>query len=407
MTTYAHLRAPQAVERPELVRREPRVFAGVARGLSMHLGGDVRVWRAGFAGAALLLGLGLVTYLVLAVAIPREAKADAARSRVAPTLAEREVAVRANRRGERRPLITIAIILALAGLALFFMVLGVGGRTGANLIPILVILAGAGIAWSHPLEGENASVGLTVTGGFIAALGALGLAAAQLGWSSAFSGVMTGVIVLGVLALVLVPVLVQNRTRLQEEQEARIREAERANIAAHLHDSVLQTLALIRSRAHEPEEVASLARAQERDLRRYLYSDRSEEGGSVAEQLRAGAAEIEELFRTEIDAVITGDMVPSIASRALVGATREALTNACKHGGSDRVSLYAELGEECCNVFVRDRGEGFDQDAVPDDRAGIRDSICGRLETVGGSVLIRSPLATGGTEVHMRIEGEQ
>lgn len=105
--------------------------------------------------------------------------------------------------------------------------------------------------------------------------------------------------------------------------------------------------------------------------------------------------------------MITGDVMPSTASRALVGATREALTNACMHGGSDRVSLYAELGEERCDVFVRDRGEGFDQDAVSDVRAGIRDSIRGRLDAVGGSVLIRSPLATGGTEVHMCSEGER
>lgn len=402
MSSYDHLRTRTAPVRPALVRREPRVLAGVARGLSVHLGGEVLAWRLVLVALSFVAGLGIALYVILALAMKKEGSLEASHSRVAPSLAETESRIRAERVSTKRPLLVTAAILGLAALGMLLVISGAFG-TSRLMLPVLVILAGAGIAWSHPVEGEGTPVGFTIAGGIVAALGGLGLVASTMGWGTVESGIRVSVIVCAILALVLFPVLIQNRARFAEEREARIRESERADIAAHLHDSVLQTLALIRSRSHEPDEVASLARSQERDLRRYLYSSREDEEFSVAEQLRRDAVSIEERYRGEIDAVITGDCQPSQSATALVKATREALTNACKHAGG-KVSLYAELSDDRCEVFVRDRGEGFDPVAIGADRAGIRDSIQARLAQVGGSAEIRSPLPSGGTEVRMRIE---
>lgn len=397
MGKYEHLCVRQAHARPELTRRSPRVIAGVARGLSVHLGGNVIAWRVGFVLASAALGAGIALYVIIALSIPRYDNVTA-RSRLAQPLTTQNTRI-----GSRRPFFLISLVLGLTALALILMVAGVFGGSLEILLPVLVIIAGAGLAWSHPVDGDSAPIGLTITGGTIACLGALGLAATLTSLRDAISGLVVGVAVIGALALIIIPVLLGNRTRLREAHEARIRETERTQIAAHLHDSVLQTLALIRSRASEPDEVASLARAQERDLRRYLYADRAEEGSSVAEQLSAIAGEVEILYRGEIDTVITGDCRPSTQTDALIRATREALVNACKHAGDDKISLYAELSETEGEVFVRDRGSGFDINQIPADRAGIRDSITGRLTKVGGYAEIRSPLATGGTEVHMSV----
>lgn len=396
VSEYAVLRKPGVAERPELVRREPRIFSGVARGLSVHLGGHVWLWRI-----LLLVIPGPFLYVYLAVTLPREESDDVSTKRLTASLNDSRKSRFSQRRGG---MLTVAVIMLGLGLALFFPLVGAADSLGGLAVPLLIVSIGAGIAWSHLVEGESAPIGLTVVGSLVACIGALSLVARSSSWSTAMSGIFVGGAVLGALALVLVPVLLHNRTRLREIQEDRIREGERADIAAHLHDSVLQTLALIRARSNDPEQVAALARAQERDLRRYLYSDRQDAGESVAEQLRALAGEVEELFVKQIDVVITGDRTPTFETQALVGATREALTNACKHGDGV-ISLFAQIDNKSCEVFVRDRGEGFHPDDIGADRAGVKNSIYGRLAKVGGEAEIRSPLPSGGTEVRMAVTG--
>ncbi|WP_247645248.1 ATP-binding protein [Arcanobacterium buesumense] len=391
---YSHLRAPGVSERPALTRRSPRVIAGVARGLSVHLGGSVVAWRWAFVLATPFFGVGVMAYVVLAVSMPQDSGLCARRRRLIPALANTPEVKNTN----RRPLFLTALILlaSAVGIAL------VNGGYGGNLIPVLIILAGAGIAWSHPVGNDSAPIGWTITGALIAISGALTFTSTQYGFYQTMASLGVGLAVVAALAVVVLPVLLHNRTQLRDEYTQRIRESERADIAAHLHDSVLQTLALIRSRADSPEEVASLARAQERDLRRYLYSDRAVEGTSVADDIAHIAADTDEKFHTEIDVVVTGDAQPSSLTQALLGASREALTNAAKHAPG-KISLFAQLSDEVCEVFVRDRGPGFDVDTIPSDRAGIRDSIRGRLAKVGGEVEIRSPLPSGGSEVRMRV----
>ncbi|HUN79417.1 MAG TPA: ATP-binding protein, partial [Solirubrobacteraceae bacterium] len=213
-------------------------------------------------------------------------------------------------------------------------------------------------------------------------------------------------IVATAVGLLVAPWFVRLGQTLAAERSARIREQERAEVAAHLHDSVLQTLALIQKRAGDPREVASLARRQERELRRWLFErpGGSEEGESVRTALERAAAEVEELHGTPVEVVIVGDRPLEARLEALVPAAREALTNAAKFAASDRVDLFAEVGEERVEVFVRDRGVGFDTEAIPADRRGVRDSIVSRVERRGGRAWVRSTLGEG-TEVELVMEG--
>ncbi|HMO11766.1 MAG TPA: ATP-binding protein [Actinotalea sp.] len=187
---------------------------------------------------------------------------------------------------------------------------------------------------------------------------------------------------------------------LSEERLARARESERADIAAHLHDSVLQTLALIRARAGDADEVSKLARAQERELRSWLYEDRPSPGTSLATQLREVVGEVEDAHSVPVEVVIVGDATPDEGSDVLLRATREALANAVRHG-KPPVSLYLEIGPDAVEVYVKDRGDGFELDAVPHDRFGVRESIIGRMRRHGGSAQVRT--RAGGTEVELRL----
>lgn len=189
--------------------------------------------------------------------------------------------------------------------------------------------------------------------------------------------------------MVLAPWWMRLLRQVAVEREQRVREFERAEIAAHLHDSVLQTLTLIRAKAHDPEAVARLARAQERDLRAYLYQERRTAEESIATALAHAISEVEDAHGVAIDVVSVGDAPSTAALRAAVKAAREAATNAARHG-SEPISVYAELTDSAYDIFVRDSGPGFDPDAVDPDRAGIRHSIRGRAARHGGVATVTS-----------------
>jgi signal transduction histidine kinase len=190
---------------------------------------------------------------------------------------------------------------------------------------------------------------------------------------------------------------------LADERAERIRSQERAETAAHLHDSVLQTLALIQRRSGDPAEVTALARRQERELREWLYGVQGPAGEvTLAGALIAAAAEIEERHRITVEVVTVGDAALDGGGEALVAATCEALVNAAKHAEVDRVDLYVEASADHAAVFVRDRGVGFDPAAVPEDRRGLRDSVDGRIRRHGGEVRI-STAPGRGTEIELRV----
>jgi signal transduction histidine kinase len=219
---------------------------------------------------------------------------------------------------------------------------------------------------------------------------------------------LTAVVVIVALGLILAPFLWRLGRNLAAERAERIRSEERAQVAAHLHDSVLQTLTLMQKRADDPREVASLARRQERELRDWLAGGGRRDNGdrSLASELRTAAEAIEDDHRVAIESIVVGDCELDERAEAVLGAAREALLNAAKHSGdSGPIRVYAEIDDAGIALFVRDRGAGFDLDAVAEDRRGVRESIVRRMERAGGHADIRSSPG-GGTEVAIEIARE-
>jgi len=203
------------------------------------------------------------------------------------------------------------------------------------------------------------------------------------------------------LAVVLAPWLHRSRAALNQARAEKVRADARADMAAHLHDSVLQTLALIQRHAEDPKAVSQLARRQERELRTWLYEEELPET-TLRAALTAAAAEVEDERGVPVDMVVVGDCDTSDQVQALVRAVREAIVNAAKHSGADKIDVYAEVDDDRVEVFVRDRGQGFDVDDVGEDRMGVKGSILDRMERHGGKASVRSRPGEG-TEVRLEI----
>lgn len=214
---------------------------------------------------------------------------------------------------------------------------------------------------------------------------------------SALGGVL--VILVGA-GLLLGPWLWRLWRDLESERRERIVSEERADLAAHLHDSVLQTLALIQKQSDDPKSVTRLARRQERELRTWLYGDLRDDESSFAAALTKYSAEVEDTFGVPVEVVTVGDTEIDDSVRALLQAAREATVNAAKHSGAANVDVFAEAGPDGTEAFVRDRGVGFDPASVPDGRLGVRRSIVDRMERHGGAATIRSTPGEG-TEVRL------
>jgi signal transduction histidine kinase len=214
--------------------------------------------------------------------------------------------------------------------------------------------------------------------------------------------VLAALLALVAIGFVVGPFFFRLASDLSAEREERVRSQERADVAAHLHDSVLQTLALIQKNADDGPTVARLARAQERDLRTWLFEEHSIDGTHLASALRGVAAEVEAGHQVVVEVVTVGDLTLTEAYAPLVRATREAVTNAAKHAGTGKVDVYAEVSPQAVEVFVKDRGVGFDPAGVAADRHGVRGSIIDRMERHGGSAAVRSTPGEG-TEVVLRM----
>jgi signal transduction histidine kinase/phage shock protein PspC (stress-responsive transcriptional regulator) len=401
-------------------RHDDRLVAGVAGGLADHLGLDPLKVRIAFAVLAGFGGFGLVLYGGYWMFVPQAGSADTrtpAGLRAANRLGLRSMPARVF--DEQQPIQLIALLALALGAVLLGQRTGLG-VPGILLWPSLAVGAGLAVLWRQADEADLAradspSVGPSrarrvfgaarFVGG--TALVGLGLASFLLFSSDAASaarGLSGGVVVVVGAALIAGPWLLRIWQSLSAERAERIRSQAHADLAAHLHDSVLQTLALIQRQAHDPRAVIRLARGQERDLRTFLYADRPGPDGedSVADALRRVCAEVEEYVGVPVELVTVGDGPVDEARGALVAAAREAMVNAAKHAGSARVDVYAEVDATGVSVFVRDRGVGFDPGTVPDDRAGIRDSILGRMSRHGGRAEVRSAPGTG-TEVELRL----
>jgi len=378
-----------------------RWIAGVCGGIAEHLGvssGLVRV-IAVIAGVA---GPGLFVYgFFWAMTRPDTAAPGGPASTVAP----------------RRELHRNQILL-IAGAAVLVLGLGWAGpleQVGRHLgfvVPVVAVAAGAFLAWSQlddtergrwvarSRRGKVLTVARPLIGLALTMTGVVAMATQGRGFDVVWSTALAAFAVLVGASVIAAPWVVRMWQGLQHEQTERIRATERADIAAHLHDSVLQTLALIQRRADDPATVVRLARSQERELRTWLYADESASADSLATAVASVAHEVEDEHGVPIDLVITGDRPLDPGGEALVKASREAMLNAVRHGLAP-VSTYVEIGPLGVEAFVRDHGEGFDLDGVADDRLGVRASILARMARHGGAARIRR--LEHGTEVELTL----
>uniref|UniRef100_A0AAU2V3F9 PspC domain-containing protein n=1 Tax=Streptomyces sp. NBC_00003 TaxID=2903608 RepID=A0AAU2V3F9_9ACTN len=397
---------------------EGRMLGGVARGLAGHLGLPV-VWvRVVFLGLLSINGLGALLYAVFWFVVPLGLGGTTAGPRSAFEVSPD------GRRRLRKPDKgqVVALIALLVGAAIFASKVDVGGWANPYIFPSVLIGVGVILVWRQadntrrarwtegarrsrwlPVARGLAGVALVGTGltGFVVVNGS----AAQLG------NVLTAAIaVLAGIALLAGPYLVRMTQDLSEERLMRIRAQERAEVAAHVHDSVLHTLTLIQRNAENVGEVRRLARAQERELRAWLYKpegtgkDKEEEPATLAEAVKKAAAEVEDKHGVPLEVVVVGDCPLDDGLTAQMQAAREAMVNAAKYGGEGgAVQVYAEVEGRTVFVSVRDRGPGFDPGAVPADRMGVRESIIGRMQRNGGTARLRS-VPGGGTEVELEME---
>ena len=416
--TTAPTAGPTDVRRATRDTQEP-IIGGVASGLARHLGLPSLWVRAGFVLAALLGGLGVAFYLGLWLVLPADSRfhIDAPGLESASRGGRRPGRIR--RLGDVGPAIALAA-LAFGGILLLEAVLG----RGTVFWPILIGVIGVGLLWRQADEAQRErwldTTGridpvrvILGSGGWASyARLAAGLALIVIalvlfafrGGSIALARDVAVAAVLGVVGIGIVvgPWIYRLASDLTAERAERVRTQERADVAAHLHDSVLQTLALIQKNAGDGNIVARLARAQERDLRAWLYAGDATDERTVASALRGVAADIEDTHGVSVEVVSVGDCDLGEPLRPVVAATREAVTNAAKHAGTGKIDVYAEITDAAVDVFVRDRGSGFDPAATPADRHGVRHSIIDRMARHGGSADVRSTPGEG-TEVRLHL----
>ncbi len=366
------------------------MVGGVCGGLAVALEVDAVLLRV----AAVVLaatGPGVPIYLVAWLVLPGatvETKAEAAE----PTIG----------RGQTRRILGIGLIVM--GAVLVARDLGLTPRD-EYIWPVMVIAVGVGaVVWHvRPVAISGTGAALRVGAGIVVvALGLIAFLAGNFSFDVVLDGLLATAFVVGGLALILGPwiaVLIRERS---DERRRRIRADEKSEVAAHLHDSVLQTFALIQ-RADDAQQMTALARQQERELRRWLYdSPADSSGATVRTAFERAAAEVEDRHGVSIETVVVGDGPIDIRSEALVAAAAEAMTNAAKWSGQDHISAFLEVDDVATQAFVRDTGVGFDEALVDPDRLGVRESIRGRMTRVGGEV----DIVTGpdeGVEVRLRV----
>jgi signal transduction histidine kinase len=408
--------ASGAQSRPRL-RRDPEnaIIAGICAGLGRNLGIDPILIRVAFVVIAIATaGFGALAYLIAWPFIPA---ADAAEGAPRPPLAPSRWAHPANWKvAAGVGLLSLSLLLVLRELGIWW--------SDALVWPLVLAASGGALLWRQsrimqpgPTDSRPATVGPSpprtassrladlYRGGFgvMLVIGAVLLfLSANNALGQTRDVILAAIAAVFALALILAPFLWRLGRNLATERAARIRSQERAELAAHLHDSVLQTLTLVQKRASDPREVAQLARRQERELRTWLFDpDRPAASDSLVAALGEAAVDVEEAHGVPIEVVAVGDAPVDERGEALVAAAREALVNAAKFApDAGEIDVYAEFGDNGAQVFVRDRGPGFELKSVPADRRGVRESIVGRMERFGGRAEVRSEPGTG-TEVEL------
>jgi signal transduction histidine kinase/phage shock protein PspC (stress-responsive transcriptional regulator) len=402
-----------------LRRSEGRLLAGVTTGVALHLGVPVVAVRIVFA-LLTVNGIGVLAYLALWLLVPDEHDDGTGDTRLRSPRDGLRTLLR-QRPGDDPHRRAKLLGYALLGLATSSL-LGAFGIPvgGSSIVPLSIAGFGALLIWWRAPEaqreqwstdarrvrtriGRRGPLLVVLAGIGLVLLGVTSFLASHDALTQARNGAIAIVATLVGVGLIAGPWLFGLVRELAAERRARIREHERAELAAHVHDSVLQTLALIQSQATDPDSVRRLARRQERELRSWLYTPTSTADGELTfgPALRSVAADVEDAHGVTIDVVVVGDAPLDDTLTATVAAAREGMVNSAKSSGATAISVFAEISDKKIEVFVRDRGRGFDPDAVSEDRRGIRDSIIGRMARHGGRGSVRSSPA--GTEVALSV----
>ena len=379
---------------------DQKVVSGLSAGIGRELGVDPLIVRTAFVVLTIAGGWGIVLYAALWGWSWYASDAD-------------EPTQRPKGKSERHR--QLALGLGTLGLLILIRSLRLG-FVDSLVWPCAALGLGFVVIWlrarddvdlSAVLQGSGPGrwLGLRIAAGIaIAAGGVTALLALNFDLSAARNVALGSVVVLAGIGLILGPWIFRTVNDLNSERHRRIRSEERTEVAAHLHDSVLQTLALIQRNADDQQAMVQLARRQERELRDWLYGG----GGAASDSFRRAvvdlAAEVEELHEMPVDVVVVGDADIDVNEpmAALLGASREALVNAAKHSGASKVDLFAEVSDDQIDVFVRDTGHGFDPDDVAEDRRGLTDSVHRRMERVGGHSHVHTALGDG-TEVELSL----
>lgn len=366
-------------------RKDNRVITGLAGGVADRLGvPDVYV-RAAFISLSLAGGAGIILYLLgSAIAVESD-------SEPAPPAKSRQV---------------LALALVFLGLMFFFR--GLDLWFGDSVVWSGTLLAFGGAAmWDRtslfdPTESGLVPSRFRIVAGALLLLAGFAFFAGNINsLESMGPAVAAAALTAAGFTIIFGPWVAALARDLGEERRNRIRADERTDMAAHLHDSVLQTLALIQ-RSDDPKRMVTLARAQERDLRNWLYGSDDGVATGLRQALEGAAGKVESKHNVPVEVVIVGDTPLNETNAALVAAAGEAMTNAARHSGAPKVSVFAEVRDDAAEVFVTDQGEGFDQATIDPDRHGIADSIKGRMKRHGGEAEITSEPGDG-TEVRLTL----
>jgi signal transduction histidine kinase len=373
--------------------RTDRVVAGVAGGIGDRLRVDPVLVRLAFVALTAAGGFGVGLYLAAWLALCEQDPKQASSARVRPNL----------QRAAGFGLLVLAMLVFLRDLGLWF--------ADSLSWPVALAAFGSAVIWTRSDTRERAdpirtvltgrdSLARVAVGGLLVISGMGSFLVANNALADARNGLVAIVVAVSGLGLILAPWIWRLARQVSEERRDRIRSQERAEVAAHLHDSVLQTLALIQ-RARDPGEMVSLARGQERELRAWLYG-RTGQGGedSLSTAVNDMASRMEQRYHVPVDVVVVGDRALDAHAWAVIEACGEAVQNAAQHSGADLVSVYVEASPDALTVYVRDEGKGFDANAVPDHRRGINESILGRIKRHGGRATVMSEPGEG-TEVEL------
>ncbi|HEU5156418.1 MAG TPA: PspC domain-containing protein [Streptosporangiaceae bacterium] len=382
--------ATSVEETPRLDRRaNGRLVAGVCRGIADHLGLEVVIVRLAFSLLIIAGGVGVAAYIALWVLVPRR---DEPAQRDWTQFAAYG-----------------ALILGLSFLT------WASGLAKAALWPLVAGGIGAAVLWQQADRNQRQRWLRTTTvplrrmwlrsllGAFLVIGGIGGFVAQSVNATEAREVLIATAVILSGVAVIATPWLMRLWQDLDVERRERIRSQERAELAAHVHDSVLHTLTLIQRSAHDTREVQRLARSQERELRSWLYAPRADPDQTLAAAVQKIAGEVEDDHGVPIEVVCVGDCPLTAALGAMLQAAREAMVNAAKYAEAPSVSVYAEVSGDDVAIYVRDRGKGFDLDAIPEDRMGVRGSIIGRMERNGGTATVRTAPGEG-TEVRLELK---